>query len=125
MATKAIGVDAVEVARIRALLAERGIAFKKKVFTRGELGLFEGAPDAHIHIAGRFAAKEAVLKVLGTGWGTGIHWRDVEVLADGEGIPVVHLHGKAGDRAKALGIDRILLSITHTHDLAMATALGE
>jgi holo-[acyl-carrier protein] synthase len=125
MATKSIGVDAVEVARIRALLAERGKAFKKKVFTREELGLFEGAPDAHIHIAGRFAAKEAVLKVLGTGWGQGIHWRDVEVLADGDGVPVVHLHGKAQDRARMLGIERILLSITHTHDLAMATALGE
>jgi holo-[acyl-carrier protein] synthase len=125
MATKSIGVDAVEVSRIRALLAERGSAFKKKVFTRGELGLFEGAPDAHIHIAGRFAAKEAVLKVLGTGWGAGIHWRDVEVLADGVGTPVVQLHGKAGERARELGIGRILLSITHTHDLAMATALGE
>ncbi len=125
MATKAIGVDAVEVARIRALLAERGRAFKKKVFTRDELSIFEGAPDAHIHIAGRFAAKEAVLKVLGTGLGQGVHWRDVEVLADGDGVPVVHLHGKAGDRARLLGIDRILLSITHTADLAMATALGE
>lgn len=125
MAMKGLGIDAVEVARIRALLAERGKAFKKKVFTRDELGLFEGAPDAHIHIAGRFAAKEAVLKVLGTGWGQGIHWRDVEVLADGNGIPVVNLHGKAEDRARELGIGRILLSITHTHDLAMATAMGE
>jgi holo-[acyl-carrier protein] synthase len=66
-----------------------------------------------------------VLKVLGTGWGQGIHWRDVEVLANSEGVPVVHLHGKAEDRARALGIEKILLSITHTHDLAMATALGE
>ncbi|MHC4922810.1 MAG: holo-ACP synthase [Planctomycetota bacterium] len=125
MATKGIGIDAVEVQRIRALLAERGRAFKKKVFTRDELGLFEGAPDAHIHVAGRFAAKEAVLKVLGTGWGQGVHWRDVEVLADGDGVPVVHLHGKAEDRARLLGIQKILLSITHTADLAMATALGE
>jgi holo-[acyl-carrier protein] synthase len=125
MATRAIGIDAVEVSRIRSLLAERGQAFKKKVFTRDELGLFEGAPDAHIHIAGRFAAKEAVLKVLGTSLGEGVHWRDVEVLADSSGTPVVQLHGKAEDRARALGIERILLSITHTADLAMATALGE
>ncbi len=125
MGTKGIGVDAVEVQRIRALLTERGRAFKKKVFTREEQGLFEGAPDAHIHIAGRFAAKEAVLKVLGTGWGQGISWQDVEVLADRNGVPVVHLHGRAEGRARELGIGRILLSITHTAELAMATALGE
>ena len=76
------------------------------------------------HIAGRFAAKEAVLKVLGTGWRSGIAWTDIEITNDDMGAPLVQLSGMCEKVARDLGIDRVMLSISHTDTVATASALG-
>ena len=81
------------------------------------------APD--LFVAGRVASKEAVMKVLGTGWARGVRFTDIEVLRDSAGVPVVHLRNEAAVHARSLGIRQILVSITHTKDLAMAMAVGE
>ena len=80
--------------------------------------------DPAPYLAGRWAAKEAVLKVLGTGLTGGITWKDIAVLREPTGAPRVALSGAARERARALGIGRILVSITHGRDLAVAQALG-
>lgn len=94
--------------------------FRERVFTEGEVTYCEGRPKPAQHYAGRFAAKEAVFKALGTGWAKGIGWRQVEVVAGSDGPPTVRLSGAALDRLVALGGRRIHLSITHSTDSAVA-----
>lgn len=77
-----------------------------------------------IRLAGRFAAKEAVMKALGTGWRGGMKWTDIETLPDELGKPVVHLHGEAAQLAATQGIQQILMSISHAGDYAIASAIG-
>jgi len=120
-----IGVDAVEIDRIRDARKRHGRAFEDRILTGGERDLFRRSATPDTFLAGRFAAKEAVMKVLGTGWATGVTFHDIEVLMDSDGAPVTHLHDQAAIRAKALGIRRTLVSITHTKGLAVATALGD
>lgn len=119
------GIDLVEVARVQRMLDEHGERFLARCFTEGERAYCAANPARMAeHLAGRFAAKEAVLKVLGTGWSGGIVWTDVEVLREASGKPGVRLHGKAASVASGLGIGAVLLSISHTTTHATASAIG-
>lgn len=118
MTPTGIGIDLVEVPRIRDLLAKHGQRFKERTFTAGEISYCDACADPAMHYAARFAAKEAVAKALGTGlWAEGVVWTDIEVVRDEHGKPSIVLHGAAKVQAKAA---TCLISLTHTRELAMA-----
>lgn len=124
----AIGTDLVEVARIRRLLELHQDRFVKRIFTSEESAYCRACADPAIHYAARFAAKEAVAKALNTGLAEGVIWTDIEVSRSSTtGVPSVRLHGHAAGHAEALGISRVLISLTHTkeHALAFVQAMGE
>lgn len=118
-----VGVDLVEVARVRAELARDGDGFKQSLFTEGEVADCDARRYAARHYAARFAAKEAVLKALGAGAPHAGVFRDVEILSDDAGKPRVVLHGATRSAAEGLGADRILVSLSHTSDWAVASAI--
>jgi holo-[acyl-carrier protein] synthase len=120
---RGLGIDAIEIERIRAVRKRHGMRFLRKVFTESERRHCLAHPDPDSSLAGRFAAKEALLKALGTGMGSGIGWRDVVIVPAGRGIPRVELRGAAADRMARLGASTALVSITHTRELAMDQAL--
>jgi phosphopantetheine--protein transferase-like protein len=118
--TTEVGIDIIKVARIRDTLARFGGRFSRRVLTSNEQRYVRDRPET---FAGRWAAKEAVSKVLGLGV-RGIGWRDIEVERLPTGQPAVRLHGRAAERAEQLGMGRIALSITHESDYAVAIAFG-
>lgn len=119
------GIDIVETARIKELVAEHGRRFLDRCFTPAEQAYCAANPKRRYeHLAGRFAAKEAVLKVLGTGWRGGIAWTDVEVVKSLSGQPHVALAGEAAKVAARLGITGWFLSISHIETHATASAIG-
>jgi holo-[acyl-carrier protein] synthase len=118
--TTELGIDIIKVERIRATLARFGSRFAGRVLTPGEQRYVRDRPET---FAGRWAAKEAVSKVLGLGV-RGIGWRDIEVERLPTGQPAVRLHGRAAARAEQLGMTRIAVSISHESDYAVAIAFG-
>ncbi len=118
--TTELGIDIIRVDRIRQSLARFGARFSARVLTPAEQRYVRDRPET---FAGRWAAKEAVSKVLGLGV-RGIGWRDIEVERLPTGQPAVRLHGRAARRADQLGMDRIALSISHESDYAVAIAYG-
>ncbi len=118
------GIDLVECARIEQLITKHNQRFFERVLTKTEHQRASRLAKPVPHIAGRFAAKEAILKVLGTGWRGGIAWTDIEITNDVHGAPRVSLSGECHRIARNLGIDEIVLSISHTESYAMASALG-
>jgi holo-[acyl-carrier protein] synthase len=118
--TTELGIDIVRVGRIRRTLERFGARFETRVLTPGEQRYVRGRPGT---MAGRWAAKEAVSKVLGLGV-RGIGWRDIEIERMPTGQPAVRLHGRAAARAEQLGMERIALSISHEDDYAVAIAFG-
>jgi phosphopantetheine--protein transferase-like protein len=118
--TTELGIDIIKVQRIRETLEKFGDRFSRRVLTESERRYVRDRPQT---FAGRWAAKEAVSKVLGLGV-RGIGWRDIEVVRLPTGQPSVRLHGRAAARAKQLGMGRIALSITHESDYAVAIAFG-
>ena len=118
------GLDLVECARIAKVFENHGVRFLDRILTPSEQELAKQYKDPIPFIAGRFAAKEAILKMIGTGWRGGIAWTDMEILPDSLGRPVVTLTGETARLAAQLGIQRILLSITHTEQHAVASAIG-
>jgi holo-[acyl-carrier protein] synthase len=122
----AIGTDAIEVERVqRAVDHPRwGERFRQRVFTAGEIAYCTKRRRNVESFAARFAAKEAVMKALGTGYAKGVWWRDIEVVRT-SGPPRLALHGGAADRAAALGIGRWHLSLTHTAGQALAYVIAE
>ncbi|MEM9882189.1 MAG: holo-ACP synthase [Planctomycetota bacterium] len=119
------GVDLVDKARVERLLAEHGERFLARCFTDAERAYSDGNARRRMeHLAGRFAAKEAVLKVLGTGWSGGIAWTDAEVVREPSGRPTVVLHGRCAEVAAELGITEWWLSISHIETHAVASAIG-
>jgi holo-[acyl-carrier protein] synthase len=122
---RALGIDAIEIERVDASLTRHGQRFVDRILTPGEQSLMDGGEGPVQFLAGRFAAKEAVLKVLGTGWAKGLGFLDVEVLRDDDGCPRVVLHGPAAARADRLGLGAVLVSITHTRRDAIAVAAAE
>ncbi len=117
----ALGLDLVEVSRIRGLLEKNGDRFKERIFTEGESAYCDSCASPAMHYAARFAAKEAVAKALGTGLADGVVWREIEVRRDARGAPSIVLHGAAAELARALGIREWRISLTHTADLAAAS----
>src|SRR5579884_458527 len=110
MQTLSVGVDVIEIERVRAVLARHPERFLRRVFTPGEARHCRGrVPE----LAARFAGKEAVMKALGTGV-RGIGWREIEILPNRRGNPLVLLHGKARARADALGLTTIDISLSHS-----------
>jgi len=118
--TTELGIDIIKVERIRAALDRFGPRFAKRVLTDAERRYVRDRPET---MAGRWAAKEAVSKVLGLGV-RGIGWRDIEIERLPTGQPAVHLHGRAAARAEQLEMGRIAVSITHESDYAVAIAFG-
>jgi holo-[acyl-carrier protein] synthase len=119
------GIDLVEIARIRRLHDEHGQHFLDRVFTPAEQKYCADNPKRYFeHLAGRFAAKEAVLKVLGTGWRGKIAWTDIEVIRDPSGQPGIELSGECARIAANLGINRWLVSLSHIETHATASAIG-
>ena len=118
--TTELGIDIIRVDRIRKTLERFGLRFSRRVLTSGEQRYVRGRPET---LAGRWAAKEAVSKVLGLGV-RGIGWRDIEIERLPTGQPAVRLHGRAALRAEQLGMARVAVSISHEADYAVAIAFG-
>lgn len=119
-----IGTDIVECLRIGRMIEEHGELFLTRVFTEREIRYCRDRKHATEHFAGRWAAKEAILKCLGTGWGKGMSWTEMEVRNDTEGAPHVHMCGAVKDRAQELTIGNIFLTISHCRAYATATAIA-
>ncbi len=120
MAQPVVGVDAVELVRVRRVLERHPQRFLQRVYTPLEKAFCRGRlPE----LAARFAAKEAVMKALGTG-ARGLRWRDIEVLPDRRGKPLVYLHGAAARRSEAIGMEALDVSLTHSRELAVAVVAG-
>lgn len=122
-----IGTDIVECLRIAQMIERHGELFIGRVYTDHEIEYCRARKAATQHYAGRWAAKEAVMKALGTGWRRGLGWRDIEIRNSEGGKPVVALRGGARDLVESLGIRELLISISHcrSHATAYAIALGE
>lgn len=114
------GIDIVAVKRIKETEARWGERFLKRVFTEGELAYSFRHKFPHIHLAARFASKEAMMKALGTGLSGGIRWKDIEVINKESGKPEMVLHGKAREMADSMGIRGIQMSIAHDEGFAIA-----
>jgi holo-[acyl-carrier protein] synthase len=120
-----LGVDIAEVGRVKAAIERHGEVFLRRVFTAKEREYCEKFKHKFERYAGRFAAKEAAMKALGTGWSRGVRWVDVEVVREKGGRPTMALAGEAGKLAERLGVKRIALSITHTAEQALAQVIFE
>jgi holo-[acyl-carrier protein] synthase len=117
-----LGIDATDIPRIAATLERFGDRFVRRVFTEGEIAYCMRRRVPSIHLAGRFAAKEAAMKALGTGHTPEVLWRDVEVVRRG-GPPQLRFHGGAARRFAAMDAQSSLLTITHSETLAFAQVL--
>ena len=120
-----IGVDLCEVERIEAAIARHGERFLTRIYTPAERAYCESKLNRMERFAGRFAAKEAAMKALGTGWRRGVGWREFEVARAESGQPVIVLHGVARAIADKAGVKRALVSITHVKSMAMAEVVME
>jgi len=120
-----LGVDIAEVDRIAAAIERHGRAFLKRVFTPAEIVYCEKHRNRAERFAGRFAAKEAAMKALGTGWTQGVRWVDVEVIREPSGKPTLKLSGASRAIADRLGVKNIALTITHTGNTALAQVIFE
>ncbi len=118
-----LGVDIVEIERM-ARIIERSPAFTEKVYSAAERAYCDGHAHPEVHYATRFAAKEAVLKALGTGFSEGISWLDVEVRRTSKGRPYVVLTGRAREVAREMGVREIPISLSYTHTDAVACAMA-
>lgn len=119
------GVDLAEVDRIRASIERYGDRFTRRVFTEGEIAYVERKANKYERYAARFAAKEAGMKAIGTGWSSGVRWQDLEVANLPSGRPTLTLHGAAGEIATRLGVKAVHLSLTHTSVQALAYVVLE
>ena len=120
-----LGVDIAEVDRLEAAIGRRGEAFLKRVYTPGEIAYCERHRARFERYAARFAAKEATMKALGTGWGNGVRWVDLEVAREPSGKPTMRLHGRARELADQMGVKHISLSLTHSGNTAFAQVIFE
>ena len=117
------GVDIIEISRVARAYQRRPQLFMKRFLTEREQRQLAGRKHVEKHLAARFAAKEAVSKLLGTGFGA-VRWTDVEILSLPSGEPIVTLHAKAAKRAQELALGEIALSLSHARDYAVAQAVA-
>ncbi|MBM3120240.1 MAG: holo-[acyl-carrier-protein] synthase, partial [Chloroflexi bacterium] len=114
-----VGVDIIEIGRIERVISEWQDSFLKRIYTQAEL-------ESHYNVsslAARFAAKEAVMKALGTG-ARGVNWSEIEILTNVNGAPVIRLHGRALERSKEIGIAQFSVSMSHSRQYAVAFVIG-
>jgi holo-[acyl-carrier protein] synthase len=116
-----VGVDIIEISRVTAVLRRHGSRFLNRIFTPTEIEMYAGRPS---RLASRFAAKEAIMKVLGTG-ARGVKWREIEIDSEPGGRPIVWLHGKARARAEQMGLISLAISLSDSKEYAVAFAVGE
>src|SRR4051794_18880815 len=119
------GIDIAEVPRIAEVIERHGERFLRRVFTEGEIAYCDSKANRIERYAARFAAKEAGMKALGTGWSHGVRWRDVEVGRQPGGRPTIIFHGKAAEFAAKLGTKNVALSLSHTVEQAIASVILE
>jgi len=119
------GIDIAEVPRIAASIERFGKRFLHRVFTDGEIRYCESKANRVERYAARFAAKEAAMKAIGTGWSHGVAWRDIEVRREPGGRPTLAFHRKAAEFAAKLGARHVALSLTHTAEHAIAQVILE
>jgi holo-[acyl-carrier protein] synthase len=119
------GVDLAEVSRIRASIERFGDRFVHRIFTAAEIAYVERKANRYERYAARFAAKEAGMKAIGTGWKRGVTWQDFEVANLPSGKPTLRLHGVAAEFAARMGVRNVSLSLTHTAELGMAHVILE
>lgn len=126
MQVAGIGTDIVECLRIAQMIEKHGDLFLRRVYTDGEIAYCQTRKASTEHYAGRWAAKEAVLKALGTGWAKGISWRDIDIRNQPSGKPTVAVRGGARDVIERRGVSEVLISISHcrTHATALAIAVA-
>jgi holo-[acyl-carrier protein] synthase len=120
-----LGLDIAEVDRIEAAIMRHGAPFIERLFTPAEAAYCESHKNRYERYAARFAAKEATMKALGTGWRRGVRWRDIEVAREPSGKPTIRLEGVAREFAERLGVKHISLTITHSGNLALAQVIFE
>ncbi len=120
----AVGTDIVEVLRIGQMIERHGEIFLNRVYTDDEIRYCQRRKEYTQHYAGRWAAKEAVMKTLGTGWSRGVGWRDIEICSSLSGAPSIALRGAAREIAEQAGIGSVLISISHCRTYATATAIA-
>jgi holo-[acyl-carrier protein] synthase len=122
-----IGTDITECLRIARMIERHGELFINRVYTAEEIQYCRNRAQATQHFTGRWAAKEAILKALGTGWRRGISWRDIEVRNEAGGKPVVRVRGGVKEVVEQLGVSELLITISHcrTHATALAIAIGK
>ncbi len=125
MAILGTGIDIVECLRIAQMIERHGELFITRVYTEHEIEYCTARKAATQHYAGRWAAKEAVLKALGTGWRRGIGWRDIEIRNNQQGAPTVLLRGGARDVMERAGIRRLHVTISHCRSFAVAYVVAE
>lgn len=119
-----LGTDIVEIVRIGEMIERHGEAFLNRIYTPEEIQYCQKRKHCNEAFAGRWAAKEAVMKALGTGFIRGIGWQDIEILAEKSGKPFVNIRGGAGEHARKNGVEKILITISHCRAYATATAIG-
>jgi len=119
------GIDIAEVPRIRQSIERFGKRFVERIFTEGEQRYCDSKANRMERYAARFAAKEAAMKALGTGWNHGVRWRDCEVVRMPGGRPTIAFHGRAAEFAAKLGMKNAALSISHTQEQAIAQVILE
>ena len=115
-----IGIDVIEIKRVESAINRWGERFLERIYTGAEIDICGGRSSS---LAALFAAKEAVMKVLGTG-AKGVSWREIEILADVHGKPVVKLYGRAKDKARELNLNELHISLSDTKQLAFAAVIG-
>ena len=120
-----LGIDIAEVDRIESAIGRYGQRFLQRVFTAAEIDYCQSKGNRFERFAGRFAAKEAAMKAIGTGWRRGVSWRDFEVVREPSGRPILRFSGVAAGFAERLGVTRALVSITHTAAQAIAQVILE
>ncbi len=118
-----VGMDIVETKRIAESIERFGDRFLQRVFLDGEVAYAKSMKFPHLHLAARFAAKEAISKAFGTGIGHEMGWRDLEIVREPSGQPKVVLHGKAEAFAKARGVQEVHISLSHTAEYGAASAV--
>ena len=119
------GIDLVHVSRIEEAINRLGARFRERVFTEAEIGYCEAKGSRYESYAARFAAKEAAMKALGTGWSSGVGWREIEVVSPDNGHPTLRLTGNALRQFEKMGASVVHVSISHSDNLAIAQVLIE
>jgi holo-[acyl-carrier protein] synthase len=119
------GIDIAEVPRIRQSIARFGDRFLRRIYTAGEIRYCDSKANRVERYAARFAAKEAAMKALGTGWSHGVRWRDCEIVRMPGGRPTIAFHGQACEIAARLGVKHAALSLSHTSEQAIAQVILE